>query len=79
MDWQRIQWTPDGRALTYIKADDGRFNIWRYELVDGSATQLTNFKTDDQIFAYAWSPDYKELVCERGLKVSDVMIIYNRK
>ncbi|MDX6611953.1 MAG: eukaryotic-like serine/threonine-protein kinase [Blastocatellia bacterium] len=79
MDWQRIQWTPDGRALTYVKAVDGRSNIWRYELADGSATQLTNFKTDDQIFAYAWSPDYKELACERGLKVSDVMIIYNRK
>jgi serine/threonine protein kinase/Tol biopolymer transport system component len=79
MDWQRIQWTPDGRALTFIKADDGRFNIWRYELVNGSTTQLTDFKTDDQIFAYAWSPDYKELACERGIKVSDVLIIYNQK
>jgi serine/threonine protein kinase/dipeptidyl aminopeptidase/acylaminoacyl peptidase len=79
MDWQRIQWTADGRALTHIKEESGRFNIWRYELADGSATPLTHFKTDDQIFGYAWSPDYKTLVCERGFKVSDVMIIPNRK
>ena len=77
MDWQRVQWTSDGRALTYIDARNGTSNIWSYDLYDGSAKQITNFKTEE-IFSYAWSPD-KQLVCERGTKASDVTTINYQK
>lgn len=76
MDWQRIQWTADGRALTYIDVADGVSNIWSYELASGSKKQLTDFRSD-QIFAYGWSPDYKLLVSERGSRSSDVTLISN--
>jgi len=78
MEWQRVQWTPDGTALTYIDAVNGVSNIWRYDLPSGTRKQLTDFKTD-QIFAYAWSPDFKQLACERGTTVSDVTIINSQK
>jgi serine/threonine protein kinase/Tol biopolymer transport system component len=28
MDWQRIRWTIDGKALTYVQVRDGVSNIW---------------------------------------------------
>jgi serine/threonine protein kinase/Tol biopolymer transport system component len=76
-DWQRVQWTPDGGALTYIDAVNGVSNIWKYDLADGSKQQLTDFKTD-QIFAYAWSPDFKQLASLRGTEVRDVTMITNQ-
>ena len=77
-EWQRIQWTPDGGALTYIDAVNGVSNIWKYDLAAGSKKQLTDFKTADQIFAYSWSPDFKQLACLRGTEIRDVMIISQR-
>jgi serine/threonine protein kinase/Tol biopolymer transport system component len=77
-DWQRLQWTPDSRALTYIDISDGVSNIWSYDLAANAKKQLTDFKSD-QIFGYAWSRDFKQLACERGTMVGDVAIINSRK
>ena len=78
MDWQRIQWSADGRALTYIDSANGAANIWTHDLASGSTRRLTDFKTD-QIFAYAWSPDYKQLACERGTELRDVTIVTDQR
>jgi Tol biopolymer transport system component len=78
MDWQRIQWTADGRALTYVDSVKGTQNIWKYDLDTQSSKQLTDFKTN-LIFAYAWSPDYKQLACQHGTDVRDVTIINNQR
>ena len=78
LEWQRVQWTANGNALTYIDAVGGSSNIWTYDLNSGSSQQLTHFQ-GDQIFAYAWSPDYKQLAYERGTKVSDVTIIERQR
>jgi serine/threonine protein kinase/Tol biopolymer transport system component len=75
MDWQRVQWTRDSRALMYVGVVNGMQNIWRYDLAEGSVKQLTDFKTDDQVFAYHWSGDFRKLACERGKRLSDVTII----
>ena len=72
MEWQRIEWINNGRALTYI--DRTNSNIWSYDLNSGATQQLTDFKTD-QIFAYAWSPDQKQLACQRGNEIRDVTLI----
>ena len=75
MEWQRIQWKPDGRALTYVDTVNGVSNIWSYDLADRSKKQLTDFKTTEQIFAYSWSPDFKQLACLRGTETRDVTLI----
>jgi Tol biopolymer transport system component len=78
MDWQKVQWISNGRALSYINTIKGISNIWSYELDTGVTKQLTDFKAD-QIFSYAWSPDHKQLASLRGTAVSDVAIIsYSR-
>lgn len=73
-DWQRVHWIENGKALSYIDVIDGVSNIWSYDLDTGARKQLTHFKSD-QILAYAWSPDFKQLVTQRGTTVSDVVII----
>ncbi len=78
MDWQSVQWTKDGQALRYIELVNGAANIWRYDLASGATKQLTDFKTD-LIFAYAWSPDQRQLACERGNESRDVMIFEGEK
>jgi len=73
-DWQRVQWIENGTALSYIDTANDVSNIWSYDLNSRVTKQLTFFKTD-QIFAYAWSPDYKKLATQRGTTLSDVTII----
>ena len=75
-EWQRIQWLPNGRELSYVKNVDGYSNIWTYDLETGTSKQLTNFNID-QIYAYAWSPDSKQIACLRGNKVNNVTMISN--
>jgi len=76
--FQSVQWISNGRALTYIDVANGISNIKSYSLDDGSTRPLTNFQ-DDQIFAYAWSPDNKQLACERGAEINNVITIVNQK
>lgn len=73
LEWQRVQWL-NNHTLSYIKNVDGEANIWSYDLNTGSTKQLTNFNRD-QIFAYAWSPDYKMLACQLGTRMGNVIII----
>ena len=69
-----IQWTPDGRALSFIDNRDGVSNVW-LQPVDGSPPkQLTNF-TSETIFRFAWSPDGKMIVAERGTETGDIVRI----
>ncbi|MFN2491323.1 MAG: protein kinase [Pyrinomonadaceae bacterium] len=72
--WQRIRWTADGRALTYIDRRNGISNIWSQPLSGGAPRQLTDFKAD-QIFNFAWSSDGKQLACARGVVTSDAVLI----
>lgn len=75
--WQRIRWTPDSTALTYVDIHGGVSNVWKQPL-DGRASQLTFF-TSDQIFSYDWSHDGKQLACERGLETTDVVLMNSKR
>jgi Tol biopolymer transport system component/DNA-binding winged helix-turn-helix (wHTH) protein len=69
-----VRWSQDGRLLTYVETKQGISNIWGQPMEGGAARQLTDFKTD-RIFRFAWSPDGKTLVCERGFYVNDVVLM----
>jgi eukaryotic-like serine/threonine-protein kinase len=72
-DWQSVQWLPN-REVSYVKNVDGYSNIYTYNLDTGTEKQITRFNTD-QIYAYAWSPDYKQIACLRGNKFPNVTIM----
>jgi serine/threonine protein kinase/dipeptidyl aminopeptidase/acylaminoacyl peptidase len=76
-EWQRVQWLPNKHELSFIKTDNGYSNIWSYDLDTGTSKQLTNF-ISDRIYAYAWSPDFKQIACQRGTNISDVTMISER-
>ena len=73
MQWQHVKWTSDSRALTFIRNLNGASNVWSYDLAGGASQQLTDFKAD-QIFSYDWSADFRQLACERGNNISDVIL-----
>ena len=73
LDWQRVQWM-DRHTLSFISEQSGASNIWTYDLNSDTSKQLTNFDSE-RIYAYGWSPDFKQLVTQRGHKVSDVIKI----
>jgi len=70
-EWQSVQWLRNGHEVSYVKNVDGYSNIWTYDLDTGVSKQITRFNTD-QIYAYAWSPDYKQIACLRGNKFPNV-------
>jgi TolB protein len=71
---QSIRWTPDGKALTYIEDRAGVSNLWSLPLDGGAPRQLTDFKSD-RIYNYVWSRDGGQIICARGVDVSDAVLI----
>ena len=76
-DWQRVHWLPQN-TLSYVEKVNGYPNIFSYDLATGKTKQLTNFNRN-QIFSYAWSPDYKRIACQLGTKTSNVVKIRDDK
>ena len=73
MEWQRLYWL-DSHTLSFIKIVKGIANIWSYDINTDEIKQLTKFDSE-QVFSYAWSPDHRQLVCQRGVKRGNVTII----
>ena len=67
-------WAPDGRALIYADTVGGVSNLVRQSLSGGAPTPITRF-TSEKIFAYALSPDQKQLAVVRGRVSSDVVLV----
>jgi eukaryotic-like serine/threonine-protein kinase len=75
----RIQYSPDGKAIEYVVRENGVDNIWRQPLDasagNGSAGKwVTAFKSE-HIGRFQWSPDGKKLALVRGHTDSDVVLI----
>jgi len=77
IEWQSVRWL-DIYTLTYIDSVNGVSNLWSYDLRTGAKKQLTFFDSD-QIVAYAWSPDFKRVACQRVSNIGDVTIISSER
>lgn len=71
-----VNWSPDGKMLTYVDTREGVSNVWGHPLDGSQAKPLTNFKSD-HIFRFAWSNNSKTMACERGFYLNDVVLISN--
>ncbi|MBL8208071.1 MAG: PD40 domain-containing protein, partial [Blastocatellia bacterium] len=76
--WSYLRWSTDSAALTLAGVQNGISNIYQLPLEGGSLSPITNFKSD-LIFRYAWSKDGTMLAVERGLPISDVILISDLK
>ena len=76
--WSYLRWLPDSRAITLAGVQNGVSNLYKLSLEGGDPQPMTNFKSD-WIFRYAWSRDGKMLAVERGMPISDVIMISDLK
>lgn len=68
------RWSPDSKSVTYVLTKGGISNIWSQPTSGDTATQLTNFD-QDQIYAFAWSPEGKKLAIVRGVNAKSVILM----
>jgi eukaryotic-like serine/threonine-protein kinase len=73
-----VQFTPDGKAVAYPIRENGVDNLWAQPLDGSAGRQITNF-TSDQIEAFHWSPDGKNLALLRSHSESDVVLLQESK
>jgi len=64
------RWTPDGRAIAYIRER----NIWAQPLDGGPRRQLTHFTDGWAIDDFAWSPDWQRLAVGRRRITNDIVL-----
>ena len=69
-----IEWTPDGKGISYTGGVAGVSQVWLQPLDGGAPRQLTHFGSD-AIFGYAWSKDGKRMVLARGTTPSDAVLL----
>ena len=73
-----LNWTPDGRAITYEANQGGVSNIWSQPLAGGPPQRLTDFTTD-YIYGFAWALDRRQIAVVRGAWESDVVVFSLRR
>ncbi|THU41757.1 S9 family peptidase [Niastella caeni] len=64
-------WSPDGRQLAFVRAADGKSQIFLLSLDGGEAVQLTKFKYGAS--APKWSPDGKQILFAAGISLADLL------
>ena len=73
-----FRWAADGKSILYSRNESGVDNIWSVPLAGGAPRRITNFDSDQIIFAFDVSPENR-LVISRGNWISDVVLIKNVK
>jgi eukaryotic-like serine/threonine-protein kinase len=74
--WHGPRWMPDGNAIVYIVTTAGRSDLWKQPKSGEKPERLTNFK-ENQIDAFAWSPDGKYLACVRTATITEIVLMEN--
>ncbi len=68
------QWTPDSSAVTFVREDNGRVDLWLQPRDGSAARPLTSF-TEGRIADFAWSGDGKRAVLSHAVEAVDVVVI----
>lgn len=71
----RLAWTPDGRAVSFVRNENGVSNIWQQPVSGGPAVAITHLKSGT-IFNFQWSRDGR-LALSRGSEIIDAVLIKN--
>lgn len=68
-----LVWTPDGKAVSFIRTMNDVSNIWKQPLAGGPPVPVTHF-TSEKIFDFRWSRDGR-LLLARGTETIDVILM----
>jgi serine/threonine protein kinase/Tol biopolymer transport system component len=69
-----LGWTSDSQAIIYAENRNNADNVWSVPLAGGAARQISPF-TSGLIFAFAVSPDGKQIALSRGNQIDDVILL----
>lgn len=69
-----LQWTPDGKNLSFVNNEEGFANVWLLPLGGGKPKRITNFN-DNSMYSFAWSKDGKKLAVTRGTATVDAILL----
>jgi serine/threonine protein kinase len=69
----RLRWTPDGRAITYIESG-AQTNLWAVPVEGGKPRQLTHF-ADRVIVDFDWAANGERLVVARVIDTNDIVVM----
>jgi serine/threonine protein kinase/Tol biopolymer transport system component len=70
----QVRWSPDEKALTYVRDIGGVSNIWKTSIANRLEEAVTHFR-EDTIFSFDWSPKSHDLAMVRGIPASDVILL----
>ncbi len=73
-----VRWTPDGKAISYIKTENGVANLWAQPIDGGEPYQITKFIADGIPSYCDWSADFG-LICSRSRVTRDAVVVTNFK
>jgi Tol biopolymer transport system component len=69
----RVRWTPDGRAVAYIR-EKPQANIWLQPLDGSPVRQLTTFTDGRDILDFAWTRDGSRLAIARASSTTNIVL-----
>ena len=70
-----FRFTPDGRALAFVREESGVSNVYLLPLTGAAPTKLTDFKSET-ILDFGWSADGKQLAVLRLASVNDIILMH---
>ncbi len=73
-----VRWTPDGKAISYIKTENGVANLWAQPIDGSQPYQITKFIADGIPSYCDWSEDFG-LICSRSRVTRDAVVVTNFK
>lgn len=70
-----VKWTPDGKAIAYLKTVNGVSNVWKQSLAGGAPERVTGF-TSMRTLNFDWTVD-DHIICTRNERTTNVVMIRN--
>jgi DNA-binding winged helix-turn-helix (wHTH) protein/dipeptidyl aminopeptidase/acylaminoacyl peptidase len=67
-------WSPDGKALDYLSAEDEFADVWEQPLTGGEPKRMTHFGSGE-VSDFHWSRDGKRLLAVWGPTSDDVVLL----
>jgi len=69
-----FHWHPSGRAISFLREENGGMDLWLQPLDGSPARKLTQFN-DGTIYDYAWNADGTRVVLAHVLDSADVVLM----
>ncbi len=69
-------WTPDSKAIQYLRVENQISNIWEQPLAGGPPKEVTHF-TSGHIEDFVWSADRSDLFFTKDITTTEVVLLTN--